>query len=163
MMMITPVEQYSNNYIFNVFSMFSTNYITVYVAPDDYDPENIVVDETDLQNAEWTTVYCSNATICGYIAYVTLTSGQHQLYHRNISARLGISAYGFNFHNSYGYPGGLKLTAIQCKSLVCNCDINSISLLSGMSKVILHKRGENLGARIMFYTKSDIICKLDLY
>ena len=115
MLMIIPVEQFSNNYIFNVFPEFSANYITIYVAPDDYDPENIVVDDTDLRNAVWNTVYCTNTKICGYIAYITLTPGQHQLYHRNVSAHIGVSVYGFSDYNSYGYPGGLEFKAVQCK------------------------------------------------
>ena len=125
MMMVTPVEQYSNNYIFTVLPEFSTNYITIYAAPDDYDPQNIVVDDTDLQNATWTTVYCTNATICGYITYVTLTPGEHRLYHRDVSAHIGVSAYGFNTANSYGYPGGLELIPVQCEYFLYWCVLDS--------------------------------------
>ena len=116
MMMITPVEQYSNNYIINVLPEFEANYITLYVRPEDFEPLDIIVDDNDLKNATWTTVYCSDtSTICGYITYVTLNPGEHQLYHRDVSAHIGVSAYGFNSYNSYGYPGGLRLVPIQCK------------------------------------------------
>ena len=116
MMMVTPVEQYSNNYIFYAFPEFSTNYITIYVSPDDYHPESIVVDDTDLQNAVWNTIYCSNATICGYVSYVSLLPGEHQVFHRDISAHIGVSVYGFNEFSSYGHPA--RLIPLQCKYLL---------------------------------------------
>ena len=116
MMMIIPVEQFGSHYIFNAFSEFPTNYITIYVAPDGYHPESIVVDNTDLQNAVWNTVYCSNAIICGYVAYVTLTPGQHRVFHRDDSAHIGVSVYGFDGVNSYGYPG--RPIPVECKYYV---------------------------------------------
>ena len=106
MMMITPVEQFGSNYIFYAFPDFPTNYITIYVSPDDYHPESIIVDNTALQDGVWNTVYCSDATICGYVAYVNLTSGNHQVFHRDGSAHIGVSVYGFSVYNSYGYPAG---------------------------------------------------------
>ena len=66
-----------------------------------------------------TTVYCSDTTVRGYVTYVTLTPGQHQLYHSDISAHIGVSAYGFN---SYGYPGGLELVPLQSKSIITSTD-----------------------------------------
>ena len=114
MMMVTPTEQFSNNYVFNVLPEFSTNYITVAVTPDDFEPRNIHIDGGNLENAVWNTVYCSDTTVCGYVTYVTLTPGEHQLYHSDVSAHIGVSAYGFNSFNSYGYPGGLELVPVQC-------------------------------------------------
>ena len=116
MMMITPVEQYSNNYVFDVLPEFISNYITIYVTPDNFVPQEIFVDDTSLENVEWTEVYCS-AVICGYISYVTLAPGEHRLYHRDVTAHIGVSAYGFNNFNSYGYPGGLRLEPVQCKEI----------------------------------------------
>ena len=97
-MMVTPTEQFSNNYVFNVIREFSSNYITVAVTPDDFEPRNIHVDDVDLENAVWNIVYCSDTTVCGYVTYITLTPG-YQLYHRDISAHMGVSAYGFNQAN----------------------------------------------------------------
>ena len=118
MMMVTPTEQFSNNYVFNVLPEFSTNYITVAVTPDDFEPRNIHVDDVDLENAVWNTVYCSDTTVCGYVTYVTLTPGEHRLYHSDVSAHIGVSAYGFNSYNSYGYPGGLGLVPVHCKCII---------------------------------------------
>ena len=114
MMIIPPVEQYSNNYVFKAPSNFSTNYVTIYVATKYYQPNRIFVDDSSQVGSSWTSVYCSNSLLCGYITRVSLTAGDHRLYHEDPHARIGVSAYGFNITNSYGYPGGLKL---QCKFL----------------------------------------------
>ena len=117
MMMITPVEQYSNNYVFDVLPEFVSNYITIYITPENFSPQNINVDDDSLEDAVWTTVYCTDTRICGYITYVALTAGVHQLYHRDAAAHVGVSAYGFNSFNSYGYPGGLQLEPVRCKCI----------------------------------------------
>ena len=115
MMMIPPVEQYSNNYVMNVLSAFSTNYITIYVATQHYQSHRIFVDNNSLRNSAWSVVRCVNNSICGYITRLSLTAGEHSLYHQDPEARVGVSAYGFNSYNSYGYSGGLRLTPIQCE------------------------------------------------
>ena len=115
MSMIPPVEQYSNRYVLNVLPEFSTNYITIYVATKYYQPDRIFVDGLSQEGTIWTVVYCSNRRLCGYIARVPLTPGEHRLLHRDSNARIGVSAYGFNHANSYGYTGGLELTPVQCK------------------------------------------------
>ena len=119
-MMLPPVEQFSNNYVFNVLPTFVLNYITVYVAPEYFQPDRIFVDSTSLEASPWSQIYCSGSITCGYITRVNLaTAGEHRLYHLDQDARVGVSAYGFNPSNSYGYPGGLKLTPVQCKPSVC--------------------------------------------
>ena len=134
MMMVTPTEQFSNNCVFNVLPEFSTNHITVAVTPDDFEPRNIYVDDLDLENAVWNTVYCTDTTVCGYVTYVTLAPGQHRLYHSDVSAHIGVSVYGFNARNSYGYPGGLELVPLQSKSITTPTDIKlTISVLSHAS------------------------------
>ena len=134
MMMIPPVEQYSNNYVLNALSRFSTNYITIYVSTEYYQPNRIFVDDTSQVSSSWTSVYCSNSRPCGYITRVNLTAGEHRLYHQDPHARIGVSAYGFSYANSYGYPGGLKLTSTQCKLLqlaysLCTTIINEASII----------------------------------
>jgi len=115
MTMIPPVEQYSSNYVFNVLPEFATNFITIYVAPDYFQPDRIFVDNSDLLTNSWTAVYCSSGELCGYITCQNLSTGEHHLYHEDTDARVGVSVYGFNRANSYGYPGGLQLTPILCK------------------------------------------------
>ena len=115
MSMIPPVEQYSNRYVLNVLpdDEFSTNYITIYVAAKYYQPDRIFVDNLSQElGTTWTFVHCTNDLLCGYIARVALTPGDHRIFHQDSNARIGVSAYGFTKYNSYGYPGGLR---VQCK------------------------------------------------
>ena len=60
MMMITPVEQYRKYSIFNVPSGFNL-FVTIYSASDEFQSNEILFDEEDLNNNVWNTVYCSNA------------------------------------------------------------------------------------------------------
>ena len=118
MMMIPSVEQYSNNYVFSITPIFSTNYITIYVSTRYYQPNKILLDSTSLLTSTWTEIYCSSGRICVYITRVTLSAGNHKLLHVDSDAKIGMSIYGFNFGNSYGYPGGLKLiTPIDSKCI----------------------------------------------
>ena len=130
-MLITPIEQYSNDYVFPALPGFSTNFITVYVTPEDYEPDNILIDDTNLESHSWNTVYCSDAEICGYITYLNLTAGDHRLYHAGAFSRIGMSAYGFGPYNSYGYPGAINLDIIQSKLQLylhhVFCSINKMS------------------------------------
>ena len=115
MAMIPPIEQYSNNYIFTVLPDFATNYISVFIAPQHFQSEQIFLDGANLQNATWTPVYCNNV-VCGYITRIPLDADrEHSLYHADLDGRIGVLAYGFNSYNSYGYPGGLQLSPIQGK------------------------------------------------
>ena len=114
MMMIPPIEQYTNSYVLNVPSEFYTNYITIFVSPEHFEPEEIFVDDISQDGANWTTIYCVNGTVCGHAAYVSLEAGEHHLYHNGTLANVGVVAYGFKHYHSYGYPGGLQLTPIQC-------------------------------------------------
>ena len=120
MMMIPPIEQYSNAYVFNVLPEFSSNYITIFVSPEHFEPEKIFVDDMNQEGANWTTIYCTDRTVCGYSAYASLEAGEHRLYHSGTSAMIGVVTYGFNTYNSYGYPGGLQLTPLQCRHVMCN-------------------------------------------
>ena len=108
MMMIPSVEQYSNNYVFNIPSRFTTNYITIYVSTRYYQPNKILLDSASLSTSTWTEIYCSSGRICGYITRLALSPGNYKLLHVDSDARIGVSVYGFNFGDSYGYPGGLK-------------------------------------------------------
>ena len=116
MMIITPIEQYNNSYIVTALPEFSTNYITIYINPEDFELQKIFVDDASLRCSTWNTIYGSNAEICGYTTYVALTPGDHKIYHTNKSSHIGVSVYGFNRYNSYGYPAGLKLDPVRSES-----------------------------------------------
>lgn len=112
MMIVPALEQYSNNYVFNLSSKYS-NFITIFVADEDYQPDMIYVDNTSQEGANWTTVCSADNATCGYVAYASLDAGHHRLYHMEISAKIGVSVYGFGEVISYGYPGGLRLVPNQ--------------------------------------------------
>ena len=113
MMMITPVEQYGKNYVLSALQEFSANFITIYVTARDYQRHKIFVDDANLENSTWNTVYDSNNETCGYITYATLAPGDHHVYHANSLSRVGVSVYGFTTGNSYRYPGGLQIDTLQ--------------------------------------------------
>ena len=89
MMTITPVEHYSNIFLIAI-PEFPSNFITLYVTSKYYQPQEIFVDDANLESANWTTVNCSNTTKYGHITYVSLTPGRHHVYHSNPSARVGV-------------------------------------------------------------------------
>ena len=117
MMMIPPVEQYSNNYVFNAPSEYTTNFITIFVTPEYFEPDKIFVDDISQEQTVWTTIHCQDGTVCGYAAYASMETGDHRLYHSDPVAKIGAAVYGFNIGVSYGYAGGLQPVAMKCK---CN-------------------------------------------
>ena len=109
MMIVPAIEQYSNEVNIYITPNFSMNFITLYVAPAYYQPDMIYVDNISQENANWITIYCADNTVCGYATYANLSVGNHQIYHMYILGRIGVSVYGFDYGNSYGYPGDLQL------------------------------------------------------
>ncbi len=121
MMIIPPIEQFTNNYLVEAFSFFVSNYVTVYVSSECFQTAQIMLDNSIVTG--WMNVVCSSGEICGHVSRMNVSTGAHSIRHQNSSAVLGVSVYGFDIYNSYGYPGGLRLSPIQC-----NCGQNSICL-----------------------------------
>ncbi|XP_064407631.1 uncharacterized protein LOC135352375 isoform X3 [Halichondria panicea] len=122
MMIIPPIEQFTNNYVIEAFLLFrGSNYVTVYVSSEFFQTEQILLDNSIVTG--WRNVVCSSGEICGHISRTSVSTGAHSIRHQNSSAILGVSVYGFDTTNSYGYPGGMRLSPIQC-----NCGQNSICL-----------------------------------
>ena len=121
MMIIPPIEQFTNNYFVEAFPIFVSNYVTVYVSSEFFQTAQILIDDSVVTG--WRNVVCSNGEICGHISRTSVSTGAHSIRHQNSSAVLGVSVYGFDIYSSYGYPGGMRLSPIQC-----NCDQNSICL-----------------------------------
>lgn len=130
MMIVPPIEQYCtrNSFILNALPEFSTNYITMFVTPEHFQPEKILIDDRSQDEANWKTIHCLNGTVCGYVAYASFAEGEHHLYHKDTFAVIGVAAYGFSFHNAYGYPACLQLNPIQCKYVyqIYACTINQV-------------------------------------
>ena len=112
MMMIPPVEQYRNKYTFVTQSNFQ-NTITITVGAEFFNSEYIILNGNSLNSANWTEIYCSTHTVCGYATRVSLSVGRNFIYHRDPTARLGTFVYGFNRYGSYGYPAGMQLAPIS--------------------------------------------------
>ena len=124
MMMIPPVEQYGNNYTFVTQSGFE-NAITVTVASEFFNPEDIILNGHSLNGATWTEIYCSTQTVCGYGTQVSVSVERNFIYHRDPTAKIGTFVYGFRWRTSYGYPAGMQLAPIS--GTVCS----GTSLLRG--------------------------------
>ena len=107
MMMIPPIEQYSNNYTFVAQSGFE-NAITVTVASEFFNKEYVILNNSSLSSATWNPIYCSAETVCGYGTRISISVGRNFIYHRDPNARIGSFIYGFG-HTSYGYPAGMQL------------------------------------------------------
>ena len=112
MMMIPPVDQYSNNYTFVTQPGFQ-NAITVTVGSNFFNSGNIILNGNSLSHATWTPIYCSTQTVCGYGTRVSLSAGRNFIYHRDPTAKLGTFVYGFVHYGSYGYPAGMQLAPIS--------------------------------------------------
>ena len=112
MMMIPPVEQYSNNYTFVTQPGFQ-NAITITVKEEFFNSEDIFLNGNSLNSVNWTKIYCSNQNVCAYGTRVSLNVGTNFIYHRDETARLGTFVYGFLRDVSYGYPAGMQLAPIS--------------------------------------------------
>ncbi len=124
MMIIPPIEQFTNNYLVEAFPLFPLNYVTMYVSSEFFQTSQILLDNFVVTG--WRNVVCSSGEICGHISRTNVSTGAHSIRHQNSSAVLGVSVYGFSqsgFTNSYGYPGGMRLSPIQCM-----CGQNSLCL-----------------------------------
>ncbi len=123
MMIIPPIEQFANNYFVESFPLFPFTYVTMYVSSEFFQTSQILLDNSVVTG--WSNVVCSSGKICGHISRTNVSTGSHSIRHQNSSAVLGVSVYGFSVSNdnSYGYPGGMRLSPIQCM-----CGQNSLCL-----------------------------------
>ena len=120
-MIIPPIEQLTNNYLIETFARLEYSYVTMYVASEFFQPEHILLDNSVVSG--WHNVSCLSGEVCGYVSRVNVSTGGHSIRHQNSLAVLGVSVYGFDLCNSYGYPGGMRLSPIQC-----SCGPNSTCL-----------------------------------
>ena len=142
-MIISPIEQFTNNYFVEAFPLFVSNYITMYVSSEFFQTAQIVLDNSIVTG--WRNVVCSNGD---HISRTNVSTGVHSIRHQNSSAVLGVSVYGFGVANSYGYPGGMRLSPIQCncgqnsncssyrEQFNCSCSNGFFASLSGTDEVI---------------------------
>ncbi len=130
MMIIPSIEQFTNNYLVESFTNFASNYVTIYVASEFFQAAQILLDSSIVTG--WQNVTCSSGELCGHISRTSVSTGAHSIRHQNSSAVLGISVYGFSSSSSsdsYGYPGDMRLSSIQC-----NC--------TGQNSICLNNMGQ---------------------
>ena len=116
MMIIPPIEQFTNNYLVESFTIFTSNYVTMYVSSEFFQAAQILLDNSIVSG--WQKVVCSNGEVCGHISRTSVSTGAHSISHQNSSAVLGVSVYGFGSFSSYGYPGGMRLSPIYNATVV---------------------------------------------
>ena len=111
MMMIPPVEQYSNNYTFVTQSGFQ-NAITIIVASPFLNSADVVLNGSSVTSASWTQIYCSTQRVCAYGTRISVSVGRNFIFHRDPTTKLGAFVYGFTQNAGYGYPAGMQLVPI---------------------------------------------------
>ncbi len=102
MMIIMPVEQYINNYtVYTPESGFALNYLNI-VAP--LSARGVLtVDGAAIPFADYTVIGTTGYAAVQY----SVGTGTHNI---SSPSGAGVSVYGFNFRESYGYPGGAGLS-----------------------------------------------------
>lgn len=109
--MISPIDQYIHETEF--FSLptrdFSTNYISITVTAEHYNPNSILLDGTAV-NCKWQVIYNNTVSfdIAGYSCNVRITSAfgsdtQHEIAHLNSDGLISVLAYGFSTFPAQGY------------------------------------------------------------
>lgn len=112
MSVVPPVSQYSNNYTTKAPSSYN-NHLTVTVPLKFFDRSRIFLNGTTIR--EWSPIYCSNLTMCGYGTRFSVPPGTHRVHHADPDAELMVYEYGFEFHDGYGQIAGMKLNKIAGK------------------------------------------------
>ncbi len=149
MMIIPPIEQFTNNYLVEALPDFVSNYVTIYVASEFFQTAQILLDNSVVTG--WQNVTCSSGELCGHVSRTSVSTGAHSIRHQNSSAALGVSVYGLRSSSSYGYPGGMTFSPIQCncdQNFIClnnmgqfNCScLNGFGSLSGIDEVVCNRR-----------------------
>ena len=119
MIIVPPVVQYINNLtitaVEGVTGRFLTRFINIAVHKMFFQPDMIYLDDqlVESNRNQWNPFYCSNGEICGYGLSKAIPAGDHTIYHEMESAALGVTVYGFQQQNSYGYTLGMELQPIS--------------------------------------------------
>ena len=113
MIIVPAITQYGNQYSLPTIRVLLSQlyYMNIFIPTPFYQLDQIFLNNQPLNS------YSLNFTAIEqdgvpqvYAAQVDLTEGVHTLYHTNPAATLGVVMYGFGHYESYGHPGGLRLT-----------------------------------------------------
>ena len=117
MSLLPPADQYNNNYFLPFGDVKSNHapydhYVTISVLPQYFDREKIYADSS-IPSTNWTSVKCSNGTICGY---ATTVSAVKSVKHLDSDASIGVIVFGTGWWDAYGCPAGFHIRSINpCK------------------------------------------------
>lgn len=108
-LIISPLDQYINSIDFVSLPIndFKTNYISVTVAADHYQPESILLDGESI-SCEWFEISDRDGNIVGYGCNKTISSNsrsplRHTISHSAENGELSVQVYGFNAFPARGY------------------------------------------------------------
>jgi hypothetical protein len=104
MILVPPVEQFRNDYVFLVPDDYYLDYAT-FIVPMDI---QLTLDDTKLTQKP-TSVGTIGGTAYGLL-HMTLTDGKHRA---SADQPFGVLVYGVDAYVSYGYPAGLDLKRIN--------------------------------------------------
>ena len=131
MIIVPAITQYCNQYSLPIIQPSDgrftfTHYMNILIPTPFYQLDQFFLDNQLLNNYNLTfTVIQQDGDPLVYAAQVDLTEGVHTLYHTNPAATLGVVMYGLASANSYGHPGGLRLTqgVVLC---TCVCGVSEV-------------------------------------
>ena len=116
MIIVPAITQYCNQYSLPTIQSSDgrynfTHYMNIFIPRAFYQLDQIFIDNQPLNNysLNFTTIEQDGHPMV-YAAQVDLSTGVHTIYHTNPAATLGVVMYGFGQYESYGHPGGLRLT-----------------------------------------------------
>ena len=112
MILVPPIEQYSNRYDFSVINMDFFG-ISITTTPEDFSPNSILLDGVPFTN--WVTILNSSMDIVGYGIKIATTSNTRCTVIHTGNGTLSVLLYGFQFDSEagYGLPAGMMLMPIN--------------------------------------------------
>lgn len=118
MVLVPPVEQYKNNYVFSVPD--GTDYQAyVLLVSRSGQTDRLMVDGIGI-SASWQEVPDSSPALVG--VQLPLTAGLHVAAHEDSAVTFGVVIYGYGNHGcAFTYHAGMCLTDIRSVSIDCCC------------------------------------------
>ena len=120
--LISPIDQYVHDIAFFSLqtSTFPSNYISVTVSVEHYDPDKILLDGVVL-DCEWNQIQNISDDIVGYGCSKAVSSSniplQHNVSHMDADGLISVLVYGFSANPGLGYAylAGQKISAVDGK------------------------------------------------
>jgi hypothetical protein len=127
MVIIQPVEQYTDKFTFNIQPdvRFNHSYVSIVASADDFNNTSILMDDDVPINelTTWETIYNLESKLVGYGAHFPITEGVHTI--NMLSGKGSVMIYGFNTnpHRGYGHTTAVQLKPINYNPKVQVCKL----------------------------------------